>query len=119
MTNSELILIGWNFAEKYISDAVDTYINNSYLFDIPTVYHDNITTAINEFKGIVDNYNAIAKKAEIISCIYYYYFRDNFVTVGINHRYENAFDLARFLWYISIDYRDFIDDIQDTLEKYL
>ena len=118
MTNLELITIGYQFVEKYLPHGIDVYIDSSYLEEIEAYNYKNIYNAIEEFKFITSKYEAVAAELPVIDCIYYYYFKDNFVG-NTDFQLKNAFKLGRFLWYISIEKDEFLEDIEKVLKIYL
>lgn len=116
MIIKELIFKGFEFMEAFLPD-MDVYIENSYIDDITPVYYENAVDALEELKTIVENFTELAEKTEIINTLYYYYFKENFTLT--EYKYKRVFELGRFLWYISIEYREFITEVQNTLETYL
>lgn len=118
MTHTELITIGYQFTEKYLPYGIDIYIDNSYLDEIEDYNYIDILNAIEEFKFITSKYEAVAAELSIESCLYYYYFRERFVS-ETDFQLKNAFRLGRFLWYISIEKDEFLEDIERILKIYL
>ena len=117
MTKTELITIGFDFTQKNLP-TLDILINDSYLTEIQEYNYENIIKALDGLNDIILEYSKIAEEIAINQCIYYYYFRENFLT-STGSRYNNAFELSRFLWYISIEKDEFLQDIKETLNTYL
>lgn len=116
MTINELIIKGFEFSAAYVPN-MDIYIDNGYINDITPAYYENAVNALEELKTIVKNFTELAEEVVILNTLYYYYFRENFALT--DYKYKRVFELGRFLWYISIDYNEFITEVQDTLETYL
>lgn len=116
MTINELIIKGFEFAAAYVPN-MDIYIDNGYINDISPVYYESAVDAMGELKTVVKNFTELADEVVILNTLYYYYFRENFSLT--EYKYKRVFELGRFLWYISIDYNEFIAEVQDTLETYL
>lgn len=116
MTINELIIKGFEFAAAYVPN-MDIYIDNGYINDICPVYYENAVAALKELETIVKNFTELAEEAVILDTLYRYYFKENFALA--DYKYKRVFELGRFLWYISIDYNEFIAEVQNTLERYL
>lgn len=116
MTINELIIKGFEFAAAYVPN-MDIYIDNGYINDICPVYYENAVDTLKEFETIVKNFTELVEETEIIDTLYHYYFKENFALT--EYKYKRVFELGRFLWYISIDYNEFIAEVQNTLETYL
>lgn len=116
MTTKELIFKGYEFSATYLPN-MDIYIDNGYVNDITPTYYENAVDALEEFKAIIKKFTELADEIVILDTLYQYYFRENFSLT--EYKYKRVFELGRFLWYISIDYSEFIAEVQNTLEKYL
>ena len=116
MTIKELVFKGYEFSTAFLPD-MDIYLDNNYLNDICPVYYENAVDALKEFETIVKNFTELAEETEIINTLCHYYFKENFTLT--EYKYKRVFELGRFLWYISIDYNEFIAEVQNTLETYL
>lgn len=116
MTTKELIFKGFEFAAAYVPN-MDIYIDNGYVNDISPVYYENVVDALEELKTIVKNFTELAEEVVILDTLYRYYFKENFALT--DYKYKRAFELGRFLWYISTEKEEFLRDIKETLDTYL